>query len=298
MTASPAPDRRLLDAAPRTVGRDDDVSPRPGGKIAALRARGFSPIAIGCGRIGSLSNAVAIEQSREMLRIAAARGISLLDTAGIYGSGLSEEIVADHARHHPGTYVMTKIGRHHSAAGRMAHRMTRWARPMIGARVRGYIRSVRDGGVHCDFSPAALEAGLAEARGRFGESRINAILLHSPPVAALADLDTMATLVGFRERGLADQVGVSCDDLEALRCIAARDPLDIVQMPLRLYQDAVRTDVLERLLRQDVAIILRGVLWNRGGRSMREAIADAARLPGVSSVIIGVSTPAHLLDII
>jgi aryl-alcohol dehydrogenase-like predicted oxidoreductase len=264
----------------------------------ALRRRGLSPLGLGCARIGSLSSGVTAEQARATFAAAAAHGVTLFDTAGIYGGGDSERLVGEHARAHPGTYIMTKIGRRHGLSGRLAHWAKRWARPLLDRRTQRLAAAARQRGVPCDFSSRSLEAATRAALRRLGRKSVHALLLHSPPARALADPAVAITLAAFKRRGDAEQVGVSCDQIEALRLAAAFDMLDIIQLPIGLYRTARLDGLIDRLIERKVAIVVRGVLRERAGVAARDALAAAAALPGVASVIIGVSSPAHLNDIV
>jgi aryl-alcohol dehydrogenase-like predicted oxidoreductase len=265
---------------------------------AALRAQGMSPIGVGCARIGSLSSSHSIDHARALFALAAANGITLFDTAGIYGGGTSEQVVGEHARQSDGVFVMTKVGRHQSAVGRLAHSIKRWTQPMMGERARGLARTMRQGNIQTDFSPLALELAVHAAQQRLGGARINALLLHSPPAQVLSDPAAFKLLESFKIHGQADWVGISSDDLTSLRLVAEAPSIELVQMPLDLYHEAVADKLIQRLVDRNVAIVLRGVLSGRGGRPAREALHAAASLPGVSSVIAGVSSPAHLHELL
>lgn len=265
---------------------------------ASLRAQGMSPIGIGCARIGSISSAGGLDEARAMLAMAAASGITLFDTAGIYGGGTSEQVVGALAGHNNGIFVMTKIGRRHSAIGRLAHSIKRWTRPMMGTHARSVVRAVRQNNIQLDFSPLALDLAVQAAQRRLGGARINALLLHSPPAETLARPATLRALESFKVHGKADWVGVSCDDLESLRIAANAPAMDVVQIPLSLYRQAADAELIPRFIEQDTAIVLRGVLGERGRPPPREAVEAAGALPGVSSVIVGVSSLAHLHELL
>jgi aryl-alcohol dehydrogenase-like predicted oxidoreductase len=276
----------------------DRAAAHPDHAFAALRRRGLSPLGLGCARIGSLSGGVGPDQARAIFAVAAAHGITLFDTAGIYGGGDSERSVGAHARAHPGTFVMTKIGRDHRWPGRLAHRAKRWLRPLLGNRARHAAASARQRGVACDFSVPALQAATRAALRRIAWAPVDALLLHSPPAAVLRDPAVAAALAGFKADGAAEWVGVSCDDIDALRAAIALDTLDIVQVPLALYRTAQRDGLVDRLVERGTAIILRGVLSDRGGMTVGEALAAAIALPGVASVLAGVSSAAHLEELV
>lgn len=263
-----------------------------------LRRHGLSPLGLGCARIGSLSSGVTAEQAQATFSAAAAHGITLFDTAGIYGGGDSERLVGEHARTHPGTYIMTKIGRRHGLSGRLAHYAKRWARPLLDHRTRRLAAAVRQRGVPCDFSTRSLEAATRAALRRLGRRNVHALLLHSPSARVLADPAVAIALATFKCRGDAEQVGVSCDQIEALRLAAAFDTLDIVQLPIGLYRTARQDGLIDRLVERNVAIVVRGVLRERAGMAPRDALAAAAALPGVASLIIGVTSPAYLNDVV
>lgn len=259
---------------------------------------GLPPLGLGCARIGSLSSGVTAGQARATFAAAAAHGITLFDTAGIYGGGDSERLVGEHARTHPETYIMTKIGRRHGLPGRLAHWAKRWARPVLDRRARRVAAAARERGVSCDFSPAALEAAMRAALRRLGRPSVHALLLHSPPATVLADPAVAMALAAFKRGGAAGEVGVSCDEIEALRLVVGFDTLDIVQLPIGLYRAARPEGLIDRLVERGAAIAVRGVLRERAGVAPRDALARAAALPGVASVIAGVSSPAHLADLV
>lgn len=232
-----------------------------------------------------------------MFQIAAARGITLFDTAGLYGGGTSEQLVGEHARASSGVFVMTKIGRQQTTAGLFAHSLKHRAKPMLGNRTRGMIGAMRRGAVRLDFSPRSLRLAMLAAKARLGEAPMGALLLHSPPAQVVVDHATMAVLTEFKTCGYVETVGVSCDDIDTLRAAVATQALDILQIPLSLYRSALAEGIVDRIAENDLALVVRGVLGERGGMSVREAVTAACGLFGVSSVIVGVSSPMHLLDL-
>ncbi len=274
------------------------ASARDGASLATLRTQGLSPMGIGCARFGSLSSATEPDELAKLFEMAVANGITMFDTAGLYGGGASEQMVGAHARRHPGTYVMTKVGRRQTATGSLAHSLRRWTRPMIGRYVRGLAAALRSKPVRTDFSAGALQLAMVAAQQRLGGARSNAVLLHSPPVHLLKDLGVRQALLRFRTGGWADHIGVSCDDIAVLRAARRMSEIDIVQMPIGLYRQARVEGLIDGFMEAGVALVVRGIIGDRGGASVCDAVAAAGDLPGVFSVLVGVSTPAHLADIV
>jgi aryl-alcohol dehydrogenase-like predicted oxidoreductase len=68
-----------------------------------------SVLGIGCGRVGSMSNPVPMREIDATLLTAVAAGVTLFDTADIYGEGDSERILRRLAARHPNrSFVVTK----------------------------------------------------------------------------------------------------------------------------------------------------------------------------------------------
>ena len=70
-----------------------------------------SVLGIGCGRVGSISNAVSMREIEATLEVAVEAGINLFDTADIYGQGDSERTLSRLLRRHGDSlFVVTKVG--------------------------------------------------------------------------------------------------------------------------------------------------------------------------------------------
>jgi aryl-alcohol dehydrogenase-like predicted oxidoreductase len=88
--------------------------------------RPISRIGFGCGRIGSLGNPASPAQSQRLIELALDLGITLFDTANIYGQGDSERILGRALRgKRDRAFVVTKVGQHFSAKMRLSVRSNR-----------------------------------------------------------------------------------------------------------------------------------------------------------------------------
>lgn len=131
-------------------------------------------------------------ESWRALRRAFERGVTFYDTADLYGGGHSESLLGE---------VFAPL-----------------REEVVLATKGGFV----DGGAAQDFSPAHLEAALAGSLRRLRTDYADVYLLHSPPVALLADEPAVVRwLEGVKRRGLARAVGVAVrspdDGLAVLR---------------------------------------------------------------------------------
>ena len=70
-----------------------------------------SVLGIGCGRVGSINNMVPMREMEATLEAAVEAGVTLFDTADIYGQGDSERTLRTLIARHPGRlFVVTKVG--------------------------------------------------------------------------------------------------------------------------------------------------------------------------------------------
>ncbi|WP_298756662.1 aldo/keto reductase, partial [uncultured Nocardioides sp.] len=73
--------------------------------------RPVSAIGLGTWQLGADWGEVSEEQALDVLAAATEAGVTLLDTADVYGDGRSERILGRFLRDHDGLTVATKMGR-------------------------------------------------------------------------------------------------------------------------------------------------------------------------------------------
>jgi hypothetical protein len=76
---------------------------------------------------------------------------------------------------------------------------------------------------------------------------------------------------------------------------------DIVQVPMLLLEQAVGSVAYSELIRLNTTFMVRQVLRPNSNAEMipvKDALARARKLPGVRTVLVGVSKPEHLSDLI
>jgi aryl-alcohol dehydrogenase-like predicted oxidoreductase len=265
-----------------------------------------SVLGIGCGRLGSISNPVPMREIEAMLEAAVEAGVSLFDTADIYGQGDSERTLGQLLRRHPKRiFIVTKVGGRH---GRFAT-YVRLAKPLLRlvTRVQPQMRrvavSVRAATVTHSFDPEALARAIDGSRRRLGMDRLQGVLLHGPSPDSLRRPEVADFLGDVIAKGKSDYVGVSVDTFEALEAAVAIQAVGLIQAPKVVCDALQSTPVLQQIRQRNIAVFVREILHqtnpDRGGRvSPQQLFSDSIAPDFITSAIVGLSTRAHLKDFI
>ena len=267
-----------------------------------------SALAVGCSRVGSISNSTPMREIEATLEAAVEAGINVFDTADIYGQGDSERTLGRLLRRHPDdVFVVTKVGGRH---GRYAA-AARFAKPLIRAlarsrrSVRNAVATARTASVVHDFSPADLRPAVEASRRRLGLDQLHALLLHSPSSATLRKPEIHEFLDEMLTSRKAARVGASVDTLEALEAAASVPSLTLIQAPLDIVSSLKGTPILDSLRRRGVGLFVREILRKPGHgtddprpASAAEALSAALAPDFVTSAIVGVSTRSHLAELL
>ena len=171
-------------------------------------------------------------QSIATIRSAIDRGVTLIDTAPVYGFGRSEEIVgkALEGSLRQTVTIATKVG-------------LAW----------------KDGAVYRDSSPARIRQEVEDSLRRLRTDVIDLYQVHWPdfetPIA-----ETARTLEDLRREGKIRAIGVSNFSPTQMRMFSADAQLDAVQPPYNLFERAVEADVLPHAVGAGLAILSYGAL--------------------------------------
>lgn len=266
-----------------------------------------SPLGLGCASIASLRTRASPREIDGLLRHALASGVSLFDTADVYGQGDSERMIARAVAGRRDSVVLcTKAGLTVGPLQPLIRLAKPFLRPFLqraGAidRTAGALRA---GAEATDFTPARLRACLEGSLRRLGTDCVDVFLLHSPPLSALADGQLYDLLDGLREGGLARVCGVSCRSVADAEAVIATGRVGCVQIPLHAGALPGAAPFLAAAAAQGVGVIAREV-FTGGPLARARASADpaavlaaalrqVARADGVSSALVGVTRRAHL----
>jgi len=169
--------------------------------------RKVSAISLGTWQFGPDWGDVPEADAFAVMEAAVAAGITLFDTADVYGDGRSESLIGRYLAAHPGAgvTVATKMGR----------------------RVQQ---------VAANYTPANFAAWLARSRANLGVETIDLVQLHCPPSEVIENPATYDELRALVDKGIIAAYGVSvetCD--QALRAIGfGVTNIQIIINPFRL----------------------------------------------------------------
>jgi len=195
--------------------------------------RPVSVVGLGCWQLGGDWGSVSEDDAMAVLHAAVDAGVTVLDTADVYGDGRSERLVGRLLRERAGTgedaglTVMTKCGRR------------------------------ADPHVPEAFTPQALRAWTDRSRDNLGVDTLDLVQLHCPPTPVYDDDRVFDALDGLVEQGHLAAYGVSVETVdEALRAIA-RPHVASVQIVLNVFRRKPLEQVLPAAVEAGVGIVAR-----------------------------------------
>ena len=165
-------------------------------------------IGLGCWSFAGAYGPTSLEESHRTLARSLELGIDFLDTANVYGNGVSEEVIGAFIRDHPGRFkIATKGGIHRP--------------PETNQRT-------------FDNSPEHLRSALEASLKRLGLDHVDLYYVHRREQARPIE-DVMETLVRFKEEGKIGGIGFSEISPTSLRRAHAVHPVMAVQSEYSLW---------------------------------------------------------------
>jgi len=190
---------------------------------------GLGTWAIGGWQWGGTDEAASIAT----IRTAVERGVTLIDTAPVYGFGRSEEIVGKalaEAGLRDRVQLATKVG-------------LTW----------------QDGVIYRDSRPARVRREIEDSLRRLRTDVIDLYQVHWPDLETpLAE--TARTLEDLRREGKIRAIGVSNFSPAQMDAFRAVTPLDAVQPPYNLFEREIEADVLPYARRTALTVLSYGAL--------------------------------------
>ncbi len=190
--------------------------------------RDVSAVGFGAWAIGGSWGTVDDGQSLRALHAAADAGVTLIDTADVYGDGRSEQLIARFLGERPGEsfFVATKMGR---------------AVPQEVA----------------NYTPEAFRRWVDGSRERLGMDRLDLVQLHCPPTALFYQPETFAALDELVADGSIAAYGVSVEKVEeALKAIEFPG-VATVQLIFNVFRQRPAERFLTEAARRDVGVLAR-----------------------------------------
>ncbi len=253
-------------------------------------------LGLGCSRIGSFGNSVPMRDIRALLLRSLELGVTLFDTADIYGQGDSErEIGRLLAARSERAFVVTKVGKSFSRKMRLLRPLKPLLKPLL-ARTKsggGSVVARRDANLAHDFSAAHIIAAAEGSLRRLGVDRLDALLLHSPPASEIG-MAAGGALAALKKAGKVLHAGISCDDLPALRAALDIPGIELLELPLDVIDGAIAEGLSEVIRQRSIGVLAREVMRLQPGVAPATALQRAASRACVTSVILGTSNVRHL----
>ena len=203
----------------------------------------------------------SLHQARRLIDGAWDLGINLLDTAAAYGESEARlgELLAENRRR---WVLCTKAGEVHEA-----------------------------GKSRYDFSGRAIRQSVETSLRRLRTDYLDVVLVHSDgrDMAILADAEALDTLNDLKRAGSIRAVGFSHKTAVGGRTALAQ--CDVIMTALS-YEDRSQLDVVREAGQIGCGVLVKKPLDS--GRASPETLRYVVDQPGVSSIVVGTTNPAHL----
>jgi aryl-alcohol dehydrogenase-like predicted oxidoreductase len=215
--------------------------------------RQVSAIGFGAWAIGSAWGPTDDAESLRALHAAADAGVTLIDTADVYGDGHSERLIRRFLGERPGEtfFVATKMGR------------------SVPQLVENY-------------NPAAFRAWIDGSRDRLGVDRLDLVQLHCPPTGVFYQPEIFAALDELVGDGSIASYGVSVERVEEALKAIEYPGVATVQIIFNMLRQRPADHFLAEAARRDVGVLARvplasGLLTGKMTRESTFAADDHRR---------------------
>ena len=185
-------------------------------------------VGLGTWQLGGDWGDVAEDRAREAVRAALDAGITLLDTADVYGDGRSERLireVLDDREEEP--FVATKVGRRldpHTAEG---------------------------------YTEANLRRFVDDSRGRLGVETLDLVQLHCPPTDVYYRPEAFDALETLKSEGRISGYGVSVERVEEALKAIEYPGVEAVQIIFNPFRQRPRETFFRAAAARNVGVIVR-----------------------------------------
>ena len=188
-----------------------------------------STIGLGTWQLGADWGDVSDADALAVLDAAAASGVTVFDTADVYGDGRSESTIGRWLAGNPGTpmTVLTKMGR------RLPEQL------------------------HAGYSPENFRAWTDRSRANLGVDTLDLVQLHCPPASVIHDDAVFEALDALVADGAIGAYGVSVETADEALAAIARPGVQSVQIILNAFRLKPLDAVLPAAIAAQTGIIAR-----------------------------------------
>lgn len=217
-------------------------------RTAARLGRAVSVIGLGTWQLGADWGEVSEADATAILAAAADAGVTVFDTADVYGDGRSESIIGRFLADHPGPTVFTKMGRR--------------AEQELG-----------------NYTADNFRAWNERSRHNLDVETLDLVQLHCPPTSVYESDAVFDALDLMVEDGRIARYGVSVETCAQALLAIARPHVASVQIILNAFRHKPLDEVLPAAAAGGVAVIARvplasGLLSGKFGSSTTFAAND------------------------
>jgi len=193
---------------------------------AARLGRPVSVIGLGTWQLGADWGDVSEKDALAILEASVESGVTVFDTADVYGDGRSEQIIGTFIRAHPDIFVATKMGRR--------------------------LPQERE-----NYSMANFRSWTDRSRTNLGVDTLDLVQLHCPPTEVIESDEVFDYLDALVSEGVIARYGVSVETADQALAAIARPAVSSVQIILNAFRLKPLDAVLPAASDAGVAIIAR-----------------------------------------
>jgi aryl-alcohol dehydrogenase-like predicted oxidoreductase len=190
--------------------------------------RTVSVISLGTWQLGGDWGLVTEADARAVLDASVAAGVSMFDTADVYGDGRSEQLIGAYLADNPdlNVFVATKMGR-------------------------------REDQIPANYTLAHFRSWIDRSRANLRADRLDLVQLHCPPTAVFASDEVFDGLDTLVAEGAIASYGVSVETSDQALTAIARPNVSTVQIILNAFRLKPLDAVLPAAIDAGVGIIAR-----------------------------------------
>ena len=197
-------------------------------RLLGRTGRKVSAIGLGTWQLGADWGEVSEADATAVLAAAVESGVTLFDTADVYGDGRSETLI--------GSFLADRPGHAITVATKMGRRVLQEA---------------------ANYSPANFRAWTARSLHNLGVPILDLVQLHCPPTAVIEDDATYAALDELMADGVIGAYGVSVETCAQALAVIARPGVTNVQIIVNPFRLKPLDEVLPAAQAAGVSIFAR-----------------------------------------
>ena len=258
-----------------------------------------SLLGLGCSRLGAQGRTRTRADMVRLVEHAVDRGITFFDSADVYMAGESERLLGEVLTSRRDRVVIaTKVGFRPLLPEVLAARVQPYLASALpqGSTGGRLVKRIRAMLTRKDFSAGYLRRSVERSLMRLRTDRIDLLQLHSPSAVAIDRDGALETLERLSDEGKIRFYGLAFATWPQAQSTLRDHGLSTLQLPISLGAPPVVNDILAWARQRGIGVIANQPL--RKGRLVHAdaaaAIRFVARLPGVSTVIAGTTSIAHL----